>query len=175
MFAQLGSVMFEVVGALTEFGGRREYSYAEHARIDGKPTVQFTGEGLEEADLGFALDEWLCEPTDALDELQTMAAAHQAVTLVWGDGRLQGPFVLRGIEYTVAGAAADGRPTRITGRVRLQEWATPPKATESAGTASGPPGVAGGAATGTRTTSGGPAPTVAYTTVSDAQITRRPR
>ncbi|HEY0038381.1 MAG TPA: phage tail protein, partial [Longimicrobium sp.] len=94
MFAQLGSVMFEVVGALTEFGGRREYSYAEHARIDGKPTVQFTGEGLEEADLGFALDEWLCEPAVALAKLQKMAGTHQAVTLIWGDGRLQGPFVL---------------------------------------------------------------------------------
>lgn len=142
MFAQLGSVVFEVVGALTEFGARREYSYAEHARIEGKPTLQFTGEGLESADLGFALDDWLCEPADALRELQAMAAVHQAVALLWGDGRLEGDgqrrYVIRGIDHTVALAAGDGRPTRITGRITLAEWTEPPRATEKRNTGQAP-------------------------------------
>lgn len=137
MFAQLGSVVFEVVGALTEFGARREYSYAEHARIETKPTVQFTGEGLEEAELGFALDDWLCEPSAALEQLHDMAAAHEAVVLLWGDTR-QGRYVIRGIEHTVALAAGNGRPTRITGRIRLQEWVAPPQGTETRRTDTAP-------------------------------------
>lgn len=150
MFAQLGSVVFEVVGALTEFGARREYAYAEHARIENKPTIQYVGEGLEEADLGFALDEWLCDPAEALEDLQKMAAAHQAVPLVWGDTRVQGPYVLRGVEHTVAQAGPDGRPQRITGRIRLQEWVAPPTATETHTTGTGP-AVGPEAAAGART------------------------
>jgi phage protein U len=138
MFAQLGSVVFEVVGALTEFGARREYGYAEHARIENKPTVQYVGEGLEEADLGFALDEWLCEPADALQALHQMAEAHQAVPLLWGSAVRPRSYVLRNIEHTVAQAGPDGRPQRITGRIKLQEWAPPPSATETRTAGTGP-------------------------------------
>lgn len=138
MFAQLGSVVFEVVGALTEFGARREYSYAEHARIENKPTVQYVGEGLEEADLGFALDEWLCDPAEALKALHDLAAAHQAVPLLWGSAVQPGTYVLRNIEHTVAQAGPDGRPQRITGRIKLQEWVKPPQATETRTAGTGP-------------------------------------
>ena len=169
--------MFEVVGALTEFGARREYSYAEHARIEGKPTLQFTGAGLESAELGFALDDWLCEPADALRELQEMAAAHQAVVLLWGDGRLDGEgrrrYVIRGIDHAVALAAGDGRPTRITGRITLGEWSEPPGATETRRT--GPaPGVGTGTATGIRaSTASSGTPGTEFRSVPASQITRR--
>lgn len=126
MFAQIGSVAFEVLGPLTDFDSRREHQYAEHAPIEGKPRLQYIGTGLEEVSVRYTLNEWYCDPLVSQQALDALAARAEAVPFVWGDGRLQGRFVVREVEYTVQQADGTGYPRRISGSLSLTEWAALP-------------------------------------------------
>lgn len=122
MFMQLGSLIFETTGPITDLQRRREYAYAEHAVIEGKPRLQYVGDQLEEINIGFTFSEAFCNPTLSLDELAGLADRHQAVPLLFGDGRLLGRYVVRETDVTLRETNIWGTVTRATGRIRIVEW-----------------------------------------------------
>jgi phage protein U len=126
VFVQLGAVVFETTGPLTDFEGEVEHEYAEQKPIEGKAQLQFVGDALEGVTLSFLFSELFCDPGRSLAELRTLAQRHEAVPLVWASGKLEGRYVVRRLGWTVHETDREGRPRRISGRVSLQEWAEPP-------------------------------------------------
>lgn len=123
MFAQLGDVVFQVTGPVTGMEARREYTYAEHEVIEGKPRLQYVGDGLEELTLELTFDAAFCEPGESVKEIRAMADRHEAVPFLFATGEVRGRYVVREIEEVVEATDAEGAVTRATCRVTLLEWA----------------------------------------------------
>lgn len=122
MYAQLGSLAFELTGPLTDLTGRRKYSFAEHPVIEGKPRLQFTGEGLEERTLELTFSDAYCDPPTSTAELRAVADRHEAVPLFFASGTVLGRYVIEEIEETYRETDAWGAVTRASCRVQLREW-----------------------------------------------------
>lgn len=153
MLAQLGTVVFEVVGPLTGVDVSAGYGFAEHGRIGLKPALQFTGEDLDDLSLELLFSTAFCDPASSVRDLRALAAAHEAVPFFWASGEVQGYYVLRTVSTTVLETDALGSMLRASCRVRLTEWVDPdPEASAQPGSAAGTPAggttAPGGAVTG---------------------------
>ena len=74
--------------------------YATHARIEGKPGVQFIGDKLDMLALEFSLHSQFCQPTTELNRLREAMLAHKAMALVFGNGDYRGWFVITELTAT---------------------------------------------------------------------------
>ncbi len=122
MYAQLGDVAFDLPTYLDGYGGKRTYEYAEHKVIEGKPKLQWTGDGLEELTLDVVLHASYCNPEDQLNTLRDAAASHKAQPLVLGSGVYRGRYVITDIAETTRHTDPQGRAIHLETKVTLKEY-----------------------------------------------------
>lgn len=60
MFAVLGDIEFELITYWDGFEATFGVDYAEHARIEGKPGLQFVGDRLDEIQISLVLHQHYC-------------------------------------------------------------------------------------------------------------------
>lgn len=122
MLAQLGDLLFAVIGPVTGLSSKRAYTYAVHEPIEGKPRLQAIGDELEV--LTFTLDfmRELADPVSSYVNLCAAAAAHQVMPLIFADGQVMGRYVITSIEDTVDLTDVLGTVTKRRTRVELTEW-----------------------------------------------------
>ncbi len=108
MFAQLGKTQFENLKTPEEYSKRGEAIYAEHALIDGKPKLQRTGSSLEELNISIRLHASFCNPKEELDSLITARNEGEIMPLLWGNGILEGDFVITELEHRTEDADPQG-------------------------------------------------------------------
>lgn len=123
MWASLGDIRWEYPDSWSSVGHQRRFDYAEHAVIEGKPKLQHVGTGLAELRVELSFDAGRCNPASELERLEAVAAAHQAVPLVFGDGRYLGRFVITDIDQRWEHTDPKGRLLEVGLRVTLKEWA----------------------------------------------------
>ncbi|MBJ3565940.1 phage tail protein, partial [Salmonella enterica subsp. enterica serovar Weltevreden] len=90
MYAVLGEIEFDVVAYWDEFESTMGVDYTSHARIEGKPGVQFIGDKLDKITLKFNFHSQYCQPATELNRLREAMTAHQAMALVFGNGDYRG-------------------------------------------------------------------------------------
>lgn len=100
MYAVLGEIEFKVVTFWDGFKSTMGVDYATHARIEGKPGVQFIGDKLDMLALEFSLHSQFCQPTTELNRLREAMLAHKAMALVFGNGDYRGWFVITELTAT---------------------------------------------------------------------------
>ncbi len=100
MYAVLGEIEFKVVAFWDGFKSTMGVDYATHARIEGKPGVQFIGDKLDMLALEFSLHSQFCQPTTELNRLREAMLAHKAMALVFGNGDYRGWFVITELTAT---------------------------------------------------------------------------
>lgn len=108
MYAQLGSVTFKLK-SVNGMEMSRAYNYAEHEIINGKPVLQFTGEGLEQLTLGIELHWAFCEPSVEIKRLHVQAESHEILPMTFASGEHAGNYVLCNIQQTVTQTDSEGR------------------------------------------------------------------
>ena len=99
MFAQLGTIQFELI---TYFNGIKEnssYNYAQHERINQKPLLQFLGENLNAIDIKLNFHSSFCNPKEELDKLKNVATIGTPLQFIKGNGDYVGVFVISSIEF----------------------------------------------------------------------------
>jgi phage protein U len=121
MYCQLGSIQFLPL-ALVGQDSRRSYEYSEHALVEGKPDLQWTGEGLETHNLTMKFHIKFCNPQKSLSEIQAAAAKHEALPLVLGDGAYKGNFVITEIGETAVWKSGTGQLLAVDITVALKEF-----------------------------------------------------
>ena len=121
MYAKLGNVAFDLVAYWDGHDAKRAYDYAEHKVIEGKPKLQWTGDGLEELEIAVSLHALFCKPEEQLATLHDAAARHVAMPLTMGSGRYLGRYVLTGIHQTTKQTDPEGRVLALTARLTLKE------------------------------------------------------
>lgn len=123
MFAILGEIEFEVAGGITGMDLRSPAEWAEHALIQGKPLLEWMGEGLDEYSLSIRLHAALGDPEARLRVLREAKSKHEPLAFVLGSGDYLGAFVITDISNTPLRARADGRLMSATVQVTLREFA----------------------------------------------------
>lgn len=94
MFAILGDIEFNVTGGIVGMELRSAADWAEHARIKGKPLLEWIGEGLDEINLSIELRAQLGDPEARWRALREAKTKHQPLALVLGNGDYLGPQVV---------------------------------------------------------------------------------
>lgn len=122
MFAELGTIQFEVVGSPEGIESERGYVYAEQRVIEAQPRLQWTGDSLERLSFDLLLHASLANPELQAAALRAAAATHQAMPLVLGNGTLRGYFVIETITTRAAQLDAGGAPIALRLRLGLKQW-----------------------------------------------------
>ena len=98
MIGTFGAVVFETssrkIHTFDDFERQGAAAFAEHAVIDGKPRLEFTGENLDEISFSIRLDAHLgVDPAGQVKQIRAIKAAGRAQTLIIGGVPL-GNFVI---------------------------------------------------------------------------------
>ncbi len=127
MYAVLGEIEFDVVAYWDEFESTMGVDYTSHARIEGKPGVQFIGDKLDKITLKFNFHSQYCQPTTELNRLREAMTAHRAMALVFGNGDYRGWFVITDLTATHQHTDPYGNVIARGGSLSLQEYTGDPK------------------------------------------------
>lgn len=122
MFAILGDIEFTVAGGISGMEWRSSADWAEHARIRGKPLLEWVGEGLDEYNLTIELHPLLGDPAVRLHALRQAKSSHQPLALVMGSGEYLGPYVVTDLSQATRRATANGHTQAATLQVSLREY-----------------------------------------------------
>ena len=127
MFAVLGDIEFELITYWDGFEATFGVDYAEHARIGGKPGLQFVGDRLDEIQITLVFHQHYCVPDVELARLRTAMKAHQALALVFGNGDYRGWFVITDVTATSEQTDSTGNVLAVSATVSLREYTGDPK------------------------------------------------
>jgi phage protein U len=122
IWAILGDIEFELLSHPGAQSERSTADYAEHARLQGKPLLQWVGEGLDELTLEVALHAALVDPEARIRELKKAKAAHQPLPYLLGSGDYRGIYVLTSVDVTTRKTDGSGRLTSAAVNLGLREF-----------------------------------------------------
>lgn len=123
--ALLGEIALDLItyfeGMEFKFGA----DYAEHALIEGKPRLQWTGDKLDEATWSLVFHGGFCDPERELLKLKQAIARHEALPLVFANGDYKGWFVPTEVSVTAQQTMTDGTFIWIEAKLTLREYVEP--------------------------------------------------
>lgn len=122
MFALLGDIEFTVAGGISGMDQSGTADWAEHARIQGKPLLEWIGEGLDECNLTIELHPLLGDPEERLRALRLAKSKHEPLAFVMGSGEYLGPYVICNMSKTTRRATAVGQVQAATVQLSLKEY-----------------------------------------------------
>ncbi|BDV42444.1 hypothetical protein GURASL_13670 [Geotalea uraniireducens] len=122
MFAQLGDIRFELITYFDGLEGSQSFTFAEHQVIEGKPMLQYIGDALETVSITLKFHVLYCAPEAEFKRVKEMAAKHQALPFVFGNGIYKGRYVIVEITDTVEVTAVDGTVIEVSAKCSLKEW-----------------------------------------------------
>ncbi|EKT4469991.1 phage tail protein [Pseudomonas putida] len=122
MFAILGDIEFTVAGGITGMEYRGTADWAEHPRIQGKPLLEWIGEGLDEINLDIELHPVLGDPDARWRALREAKAKHEPLALVLGNGDYFGPQIVADLNLQHRRMSATGQLESGTVQLRLREY-----------------------------------------------------
>ena len=127
MYAQLGNIKFETMVGFDSLDDTRAMNYAEHALIDSKPRLQRTGSALQELGISASFHVAFCNPELQYDALNQACSNGEILTLVYGNGYVEGDFVIMSVSRKVNQTDSNGNYVHITCDISLKEYASKDK------------------------------------------------
>jgi phage protein U len=118
----LGDIEFEVASHPSAQSERTTANYAEHARIQGKPRLEWIGEGLDELSLEVSLHASVGDPEARVRELKKAKTDHAPLPYVLGSGDFRGIYVIAGLDVTTRKTDGFGRLVAATVSLTLREF-----------------------------------------------------
>jgi phage protein U len=101
MYAQLGTILFDGRKSFVSFGDEKEAILVEHARINNDPKLQRAGSGSRKVSLSIYLHQEFCVVEDEKTKLNEYLDGSEILPLLWGNGKIEGEFVIQSISRTV--------------------------------------------------------------------------
>ena len=123
--ALLGNIPFSLITYFEGIETKFAADYAEHALIEGKPRLQWTGDKLDEISWEIVLHAGFCDPESELLKLRQVVSEHKALPLVFANGDHKGYFVATEVSVTSRQVMRDGGAIWIDARLTLREYVVP--------------------------------------------------
>jgi phage protein U len=95
MYAQLGTTVFDALKSFVTFSQDEEAVLVEHALISRKPRLQGSGIGLQTLTLSLFLHQEFCNVEEETAALRESKNTFEILSLLWGNGKLEGDFVIK--------------------------------------------------------------------------------
>lgn len=127
MYAQLGNIKFETLVGFESLNDTRATNFAEHPLIEGKPRLQRVGTNLQELTFSISFHINFCSPEDEYDKLNNARENAEVLTLVYGNGYVEGDFVIVSVGRKVNQTDGNGNYVHITCDVTLKEYTSASK------------------------------------------------
>ncbi len=122
MYAQLGNIKFETLIGFESLTDTRATNFAEHPLIEGKPRLQRVGTNLQELSFSLSFHSMFCVPEDEYDKLNNAREAAEVLPLVYGNGYVEGEFVIVSVGRKINQTDNNGNYVHITCDVTLKEF-----------------------------------------------------
>jgi phage protein U len=122
MYALLGDIFFQTLTSPEQLRMTTDFHYAEHKIVEAPPRLQWLANELKKISLDMGFHIQFTNPATQMNHLHTVAEAHRANALVYGNGVFVGYFVIESIEETQIQQADDGSFIAMSARVELKEW-----------------------------------------------------
>ncbi|MBI4835928.1 MAG: phage tail protein [Candidatus Abawacabacteria bacterium] len=122
MFAKLGEIIFKLMTGPESLSIDKTYNYAEHAVIEGKPKLQYTGESLEAITFSINLHSIFCNPDTEFEYLKTEAEKYEPLSFVFANGKNLGKFVIESVKKGLDKTDGEGNTISINAEISLKEW-----------------------------------------------------
>ncbi len=123
MYAQLGDIKFELITYFNKFELTKSFNYAQHDVIEGKPKLQFVGDGLDAVAIGLNFHRKFCQPRDEWQRLNDTARTHEALDFIFGNGEYKGKFVVEELVLVYEQTDSQGEVDSLQAELKLKEWA----------------------------------------------------
>lgn len=94
MFAQLGTTVFDGLKSFVSFSDDEDAIIVEHALIGRKAKLQGTAIGLRNINITLFLHQEFCKVSDEILKLRNSKNTFEVLPLLWGNGQLEGEFVI---------------------------------------------------------------------------------
>nr|VFK17439.1 MAG: Phage P2 GpU [Candidatus Kentron sp. LPFa] len=125
-FSILGDIQFELVHYFDGLDGRFGSDYAEHARIEGKPRLQWVGDRLDEWNIELAFHHAYCDPEREIVRLRRAQARHESLSFVLATGEYKGDFVITDCNVTSRATDSIGKLLDAKATLTLKEHVSRP-------------------------------------------------
>lgn len=122
MFAQLGSIKFDLITYFNGLDDVQKHNFAEHQTIESKPKLQFIGDEPDELNIKLNFHSSFCTPEDEIKKLKTIAKKHEELAFILGNGKYVGKFVIIEITSTTQQSDKLGNLISIESEIKLKEW-----------------------------------------------------
>jgi len=123
MWAQLGSVRFELLETPESVRQRDKWDYVEHKVLDEKSHLQRMGKSLQELTLKIKLSTAFgTDPQKLLSAIYENAEKEEPLPFILGDGTIVGKFVIEEIAKEWKRTDNKGRLLSVELEVKLKEW-----------------------------------------------------
>lgn len=100
-YAQLGDIIFEPLAGFEQVSDNVEGVVAVYPLLEGKPYPQAMGPDLRELNIGMRLHQRFIKVAEAKTQLMAYLENGTALTLSWGNGKIEGRFILRALNTNV--------------------------------------------------------------------------
>lgn len=124
-FALVGDVQFELITYFEGLDGSFGVDYAEHARIEGKPRLQFIGERLDGWLLKLRFHVSYCDPEKEVTRLRKTMSVHMGMPFILANGDYKGDFVITDVSVTSEQTDPTGSLVSAEADMRLKEFVAP--------------------------------------------------
>lgn len=125
-YAILGDLQFDLITYFNGLEGKWGADYAEHARVQGKPRLQWIGDKADSWTLRLRFHRRFCDPEAELAKLRKSMGAHEALAFVLANGDYKGLFVIAEIGATAEHTDTDGALISADVSLALREFPDAP-------------------------------------------------
>lgn len=123
-YCLLGEIQFEILNSPTSLSFTTKNNYTEHAKIDGKPTLQLVGSDLNTIQLDLHFNWQFCDPDARLRQLIAAKDKGEAMALIFGGGQYRGNYVIESLSCKTIRTNTRGEAITIDVQASLKEWRT---------------------------------------------------
>ncbi len=94
MFAQLGTIQFNLITYFSFIEETKKSGYSLVNRISGKPKLHLSSDDLDRLTIKLQFSSDFCDPQTELDKLEKVKKAKEALSFIYGNGIYKGNYVI---------------------------------------------------------------------------------
>ncbi|SHN45942.1 phage tail protein [Chitinophaga sp. CF418] len=121
MYCQLGTTRFDGAKSFVTFNSDEEAIIVEHAIIGRRARLQGAGLGLRNISLSLFLHQEFCQVLHEVRILRQSKNSFEILPLLWGNGHIEGEFVIMTMSETKIQQDAIGNTVSTTVNLTLKE------------------------------------------------------
>jgi len=122
MYCQLGIIVFDSLNSFITFTQDEEAVLVEHALISRKPRIQGAGQSLQTLTVSMFFHQEFCDVEGQVSDLRKSKDSFEILPLLWGNGRVEGDFVIKQMTVDKVQQDSQGNTYAATVNVILKEW-----------------------------------------------------